>query len=632
MGRKVIRPCPRTQTSGNSRRRSSAVAPGAAQANAAIKSVTESVAVLAQSSQAAAASVVGSFQKMGAQIKETGEGIEAFKASISSIGSVLIAAFAVHEITEFADKMAETALQSVHTAETFGLTTQAVRSMRAEATLFGVPAEAMTTAMMRLDKAFQTAKEGGTQQAAAFKEVGISLQGSYTQTQLMNAALSGLAAMASGPAKVAAAMAMFGRNIQAIGPLLGLTKEQLSDAAGEMEKYGIASDTAAKDMTEAQKALAAANDLSTQKGLALADSFDQNKVAMQGLNSVLTDALAPTFKVIVDDVNNLVAAFTASYNKGGAAKVVMDDIVLSLRILGSLCVDVTNVVKTLFSVFPAGADEAKQKTDYFKDALVTLGQIFLVVQGLRRPSSAWSRSAFRRCPPRSRASGRCSTTLTTSAFSRWGPIGPRPRPACGRRRTRPLRPSSRIGPRSTPRARIEASPGSGALPALPTAGTGTTADDAEKAAKKEKAATLDLMATIDAVAQFDKEAEKSRTENLLEQIQVREAAELGAQDAAKQLAAERLASQKSTDAMLVATGRMSKVQQQQDLENADAQQIATEENTAEIIYQAKLKALNAELALGKDVNKQIETLQAQHEATMVQLAQKGARGNPAGDG
>ena len=278
-------------------------------------------------------------------VVELGESVKEARSMVSEIGEAMVAAFAVDQIVEFANRMGEAAEKTVHTAETFGLTASEVQKMNAQAALFGVPADAMATAMMRLDKSFQTAKEGATQQANAYKEIGVDLKGSYTQTQLMEAALAGLGNMAAGPAKVAAAMAIFGRNIQQIGPLLGITTQQIAEANETIAQYG------------------AVNDVAVAKGLALAESQNTTKVAMQGLNNVLTDALAPSFKNITDALNAMIGAFTRSYNEGGAVKIMMDGLVIAIKAIESALIILSEPIVLIWQV-------AKMNIEILADAVV----------------------------------------------------------------------------------------------------------------------------------------------------------------------------------------------------------------------------------------------------------------------
>lgn len=300
----------------------SGVVEGGEEATAAVDGVLQSVKGLVGALLELGGAATGSFREIrtGAaeaaeSVKGAGEAVVAMREAISGVAELLLAAFAVEQIKSFVENLAQASEQAVHTAETFGLTVGQVQNMNAEAALFGVRGETLTTAMQRLDKAFAAAKEGGKQQTAAFTEMGISVNGAYTQTELMNAALEGLAQMDAGPAKVAAAMAVFGRNIKEIGPLLGLTSDQIDEANKKIEEYG------------------AVNEVAASKGLALAEQMNEGKVAGMGFKATLTDALAPALTVMVEGLNGLVASFVQSYNAGGTAKTVMEGLDFTFKFL-----------------------------------------------------------------------------------------------------------------------------------------------------------------------------------------------------------------------------------------------------------------------------------------------------------
>jgi hypothetical protein len=348
---------------------------GGEQAASAVKAVGASVQALIDTLLILGGSATGSFRQIRTGAAEAAEGVKgvsesvtAMREAISGIGEALIAAFAVEQIAHFVEKMAEASEVALHTAMTFGLTVGEVQRMGAEATLAGVPAEALATAMQRLDKAFATAKQGGKQQAAAFKEMGVDIQGSYTQTELLKNALAGLSTMDAGPAKVAAAMAVFGRNIQAIGPLLNMTAEQIAENSRLVTEYG------------------AVNEEAALKGAALAEGMNQNKVAGMGLKLALTDALAPAMTEVVDGLNGMIRGFVASYNAGGTAKTVMDAVVWSFKavadmvgLFGTVADYVFKQVDGAVWVFQAAivgvADAVFGASQMMIDALKTFGDI-----------------------------------------------------------------------------------------------------------------------------------------------------------------------------------------------------------------------------------------------------------------
>jgi hypothetical protein len=307
---------------------------GVGGAKAAIGDVSAAVKDLKSAFSEVSKAPAGALRETGDAAGQAGAGAAAaasgFAAVLGPLGEVagLVVTAAQQmwalgqQVWSLGQKMGETAEQALHTAQTLGLTVGQVQQLNAEAALFGVPAQTMTSAMQGLDRSFAAARGGAKVQAAAFKDVGVSLHGSYSQTQLMQAALEGLSRMAPGPAKTAAAVALFGKSIEDIAPLLGLTTAQVEGADKTIAEYG------------------AVNEQAAAKGVALADAFNVNKVAMMGVNSVLADALAPVLAQIVSGVNQLVGAFTQSYRSGGLVKDAMDVLTLAVKIaadfIGSL--------------------------------------------------------------------------------------------------------------------------------------------------------------------------------------------------------------------------------------------------------------------------------------------------------
>jgi hypothetical protein len=112
-----------------------------------------------------------------------------------------------------------------------------------------------------------------------------------------------------------------------------LTSEQIEEAKGKIDEFG------------------AVNEASAAKGVALAESLNENKVAGLGLGNVMTDALAPVFKPIVDGVDEMIVAFVNSYNTGGQAKTVMEALAFTVKatadvvgLLGAVCVEVFETI------------------------------------------------------------------------------------------------------------------------------------------------------------------------------------------------------------------------------------------------------------------------------------------------
>jgi hypothetical protein len=294
-------------------------------------------------------------------IKGAAEAVRSFREMLSGIGEAILAAFAVEAVIDFAKQMGETAEQIAHASETFGLTTSQVQRLKAEAAGAGVPFEALTTGIMRSDRALTQAREGSKQAEEAFKTLAINIHEPIDNFTLLQREIEGLAGIEDVPTRIGLAMQLFGRNVQSIAPLIGLTKEQLADLNTEMDTFGIKNDDA------------------ESKGLALAEAFNTNKIAMQGLGNVLTSALAPSFTAAVQAINGLIASMVQSYEHGGLVKQIFDAIGVTLNVLGSIISEIAQVFVAEWSAIDGKVAGSKVGFDIFKGVIIGIGDAVVIV-------------------------------------------------------------------------------------------------------------------------------------------------------------------------------------------------------------------------------------------------------------
>lgn len=328
-------------------------------------------------------------QATAVAVKETAVAVQEARESVEGFGKALLAAFAVKEVIDFARDMGETAEQVAHTATTFGLATGEVQQLKALASGAGVPFEALTTAMQRSDRALTTAREGSAKAGEAFKVLGINIHEPIGQVQLIQQELAGLANVQDIPTRIGLAMQLFGRNIQAVAPLIGLTKAQLDEINQATVAYG------------------AVNDDAQAKGMALAEAINTQHIAMQGLGNTLTEALAPAFTQVVEAVNKLILGFVESYQSGGEAKSLMDTLAVSVKVVATAAIGLGEVfvfwfgaIRTLIdatgSVFNKWKDETVGDTKVVGDAFITLGKVIYdsltnnIQQGAKDAESGWA--------------------------------------------------------------------------------------------------------------------------------------------------------------------------------------------------------------------------------------------------
>ena len=333
---------------------------GAATVRTSIQGISPDVKALADSMAALTATVKAGFEQMaaassalGAQIKhdaeeeegallgllnsthEVVEGFIELKEAATGIGEALMALFAVEAIIEFAKQMGEAGEKTTHLSETLGMSVGEVQGLGAMALGAGFSIDTLTKGMEKLDRSFQAGADGNAKMANALAEIGISTDKTYTQTELLSTAMEGFSKMADGPAKVALAMQLFGKAGAALIPFLNQGAEGAAKLTEEIDKYG------------------AVNENAVAQATALAESQNEQNVAMQGFGNIMSESLAPSFKIMTDGFNDLIKGFIDSYDAGGPMKTLMDDIAIVMKALQTVFIIVGAVISDAWSIVDA---------------------------------------------------------------------------------------------------------------------------------------------------------------------------------------------------------------------------------------------------------------------------------------
>jgi len=246
--------------------------------------------------------------EMNARIGQAAAATDNWQARISGAIAGIAAVLSVQQFNAFSQRMGDAAEKTTLLSQRLGMTTAEIQTIGALADITASDVDKLAGAMAKLDRTFASAKEGGKSQAAAFKEIGLDVQGNYTQMQLLQAVMARFSEMADGPAKVALAMQLLGRSGAELIPVLSMSKEEQEKFNEQLARYGVVNDDA------------------VAKGNMLADAWDTNVLAMRGLEQTLTSAFAPALAAIVEGTNSLIERMTASYNAGGAVRQVFDAI------------------------------------------------------------------------------------------------------------------------------------------------------------------------------------------------------------------------------------------------------------------------------------------------------------------
>ena len=299
---------------------SSQVKPGVDEAKAAVQGLGASVAAASAQMRGSFATVSTSVREMGVTIRETVGMVGELREAMMAFGEAMIAAFAIEKIADWAREMGEAAEKTKHTAEIFGMTVPQVQGLQAVASATGMSIDTLTKGMGILDKNMVAAASGAGTAAVAFKAIGISAGDGKTQMELLLSIADKFKAMEDGPKKVALAMQLFGKAGKEMIPFLDQGAAGIERLDQKSQQYAAGVMLA----TNANKELREWLDQVNERGMALAESTNESKIAWQGLSNVLTDAFAPALKAAVDGFNGIVAAIIASYREGGVAKDVFD--------------------------------------------------------------------------------------------------------------------------------------------------------------------------------------------------------------------------------------------------------------------------------------------------------------------
>jgi hypothetical protein len=328
-------------------------------------------------------------QGMIGKIHEGAEGIRTFQMRAKAFAEVYVAMFAIDRIAEFISHMGEAAERVQHLSQQFGMATGEVQKLQGVATATGIPIEALTKGMGFLDRNMANAAAGSKMAKSAMDQVGVSYNDGRTQMEKLATVADKFKNMDDGPKKVALAMQLFGRSGRELIPILNLGSQGIEQLNKKMEEYGVQNDDA------------------IAKGVALAESVNETKLGFMGIQNVLTSALAPVFKIIVDDLNSLIIAFVKSYKEGGivadifaAISVAIQEFVAVMEALGEIFSAVWDAISEIVgdiasAIFDCFGVKAPSYIDYAKVALNEFKDVITIVKDAVIISLAIIGGAFR---------------------------------------------------------------------------------------------------------------------------------------------------------------------------------------------------------------------------------------------
>lgn len=287
-----------------------------------------------------------SIREMGGHIRESVAIVGEFREALVAFGEATIAAFAIERIGEFAEKMGENAEQVKHLSETFGMTVPQIQGLQGAAAATGIAFDSISKAMGIFDKNLVNANASNVVAAQAFKALGLSARDGKSQMELLLEVAEKFKNMDDGPRKVALAMQLFGKSGKDMIPFLDQGRAGIEELDRKTQDYGAGVLVA----TDANKALREWLDQVNERGVALAESINEQKLGWQGVSNVMTDAFAPVLTEIEDGMNSLIKAFIDSYREGGSVAAAFDIVAGAAEALHVVISALWEIFETLWEV------------------------------------------------------------------------------------------------------------------------------------------------------------------------------------------------------------------------------------------------------------------------------------------
>jgi len=248
---------------------------------------------------------------------------------LKGMGEKLVEAFTVAAIVEFTKSAVEGAAGMERMSESTGIAVEALSSLRLAAAASGLDADGLGTTLKKLNvNIAEAAGAADSKAGVAFRALGISVTDTNGQVKdagtIMGELADKFSGMADGPNKVAFAIALLGKQGQAMIPVLNEGSAGLAEFKAQAEAAGIvmSSDLAA-----------AAEKFSQKAGVMKA-------ILVDGLGQQLVAQLLPAF-------NSLIESWSSGGNAGEKLKVIAEEIATLFKIVATVVIDVVATFQRL---------------------------------------------------------------------------------------------------------------------------------------------------------------------------------------------------------------------------------------------------------------------------------------------
>src|SRR5215471_16485606 len=204
--------------------------------------------------------LVAGVEQAKTEISGFAASVNEIKESFTGVGEAFAAAFAVHQVAEFADKFAELGEKALNTAFVLGATVKESDQVTAAMRLLGVDADRAATTLLFLGRSVHSALVDESGRAAVgFRNLGISMaeirENANSLTGMLTVLLEHVQKLAPAGLETGGALRdVLGRGLRELAPLLRSDTEEFEAALRAVTEHSqaMAANAGAMDNT-AQK-------------------------------------------------------------------------------------------------------------------------------------------------------------------------------------------------------------------------------------------------------------------------------------------------------------------------------------------------------------------------------------------
>lgn len=219
------------------------------------------------------------------------------------------AALSLPALVEFGEHMGEMVEKTGQQAQKLGIAATTISAWGGVMTLNGLKNDQFVASTTRLERSMSLAAGGAKAQKLAFSQLGIEVAKNANPTETLLQIADKFKGMDDGPKKIALAMQLMGRGGTALIPVLNQGSDAIKEQMQEANDYGATMD-----------------EQFIQKGERVAEAFNEQKLASQGLKNMLFDEFAPVIASVVEYFNSLTKEMIQSYREGGVVAVILGTI------------------------------------------------------------------------------------------------------------------------------------------------------------------------------------------------------------------------------------------------------------------------------------------------------------------